>query len=86
MRCAAVQRIPRPLDLRLAHDPVQVESCLHRASRHRQKRFDQAALLRLVSPRQAKQVTADSWRQIAKASSSKVTAMRRITGASTASS
>jgi hypothetical protein len=44
------------------------------------------ALLRLVSPRQAKQVTADSWRQIAKASSSKVTAMRRITGASTASS
>src|SRR5687767_8970546 len=27
---------------------------------------DETALLRLVSPRQAKQVTADSWRQIAK--------------------
>jgi hypothetical protein len=44
------------------------------------------ALLRLVSSRQAEQVTADSWRQITNASSSKVTAMRRITGASTASS
>jgi hypothetical protein len=43
------------------------------------------ALLRLVSPRQAKQVTADSWRQIAKASSSNATVTRRVTGSSTAS-